>query len=701
MKRIATLVLGVATMLLVANASFATIFPNASCPDSVTIKQLWHGTDMGAPAPVCKPFAAVNTAIGSDTVMGMGGIVIGIDAIATGYGFYMQNTGGLDSMGIDVFTGGKNLVTDTGYNLSLARGDSIVVEWGATEAYQGSLEVLAPNNNQSAPNFIVRKVSAGNALPPMRIYTTHDLNYVNDPTSVGPRSYLCGLVRVNGPLVVGRKVGTYEFMAVDPTLPTDSVDVYGATLTSYAAPNVGTVIDWIQGIAEHRTPGSRSMYEVLLRDGNDISVATPPGVTDAYCIAENQIRISFDRDVTTASAENVGNYSLASFGSIDAAVMDGSTAVILTVSGAAVHGTNETVQITGVAGVANGLAITTPATRTFVMGLLSVAEVSAPNADSLTANPCFDKSKYAGGGGLTTMGLLGVRCSFVGNCTGTYGTLNYFEDASPASTGNHGGLAVYGAPISFVSDHSYVLAGAVQEFFGETEFSGIVYGADHGTSPAPAPLPLTVAVAKLDSCTADPLPRGEMFESMLVKLENVMRVVRYDYTSKPVNGFHVAGPDHVFSDTMFVQNLNGVLGASDSLNANYPAEFAHIDVTGALHYESGSYRVCPRTAADIQIHYVNVAQAPKPLAFSVYPNPARRATISFTLPSAAKVELGVFDVTGRKVATLVNGNFPAGEYSRGWLGRDDRGNQVASGVYFYRLKAGNETRTVRAIMLGN
>ena len=112
MKRIATLVLGVATMLVVANASFATTFPNVSCPDSVTIKQLWHGTNMGAPAPVCKPFAAVNTTTGSDTVMGIGGIVIGIDAIASAYGFYMQNTGGLDSMGIDVFTGAKNLVAD-------------------------------------------------------------------------------------------------------------------------------------------------------------------------------------------------------------------------------------------------------------------------------------------------------------------------------------------------------------------------------------------------------------------------------------------------------------------------------------------------------------------------------------------------------------------------------------------------------------
>jgi hypothetical protein len=373
------------------------------------------------------------------------------------------------------------------------------------------------------------------------------------------------------------------------------------------------------------------------------------------------------------------------------------------VSGGSLHGISETVSVTGVAGAYNHLPITTPATRTFIMGVLTVAEVSAPNADSLLGSPCLDKSMYAGGGGETTLGLLGTRLTFAGNCTGTFGTLNYFEDAVPAATGNHGGVTVFGAPISFNFDHKYLMACAVQEFFGETEVSSVQYAADLGASTVPAPIVLSVAVAQLDSCTTDPLPRGELFESMLVRLKNVKRVVRYDYSTKPVNGFHIVGDTPVNADTMFIQNLNGVLGAADSLNANYPAENMWCTITGILHYDSGSYRVCPRNAADIQQFGLvsGVTDEAKSLSFSVYPNPARRPVVNFSLPTAAHVELGVFDVTGRKVATLASGHMPAGSYSRGWLGRDANGNSVSAGVYFYRLKAGNDVRTVRAIMLAD
>ena len=61
----------------------------------------------------------------------------------------------------------------------------------------------------------------------------------------------------------------------------------------------------------------------------------------------------------------------------------------------------------------------------------------------------------------------------------------------------------------------------------------------------------------------------------------------------------------------------------------------------------------------------------------------------------------MFDVTGRRVATLANGTLPAAEYSRAWNGRDAAGNAVGAGVYFYRLTAGSETRIVRSIVLGN
>ncbi|MRR09868.1 T9SS type A sorting domain-containing protein, partial [bacterium] len=71
------------------------------------------------------------------------------------------------------------------------------------------------------------------------------------------------------------------------------------------------------------------------------------------------------------------------------------------------------------------------------------------------------------------------------------------------------------------------------------------------------------------------------------------------------------------------------------------------------------------------------------------PNPAlRRATISYQLPAASPVTLEVYNITGQKVATLVDGPQPAGYYAQDWDLADARGNRVGAGVYFYKLSAG-------------
>jgi len=62
--------------------------------------------------------------------------------------------------------------------------------------------------------------------------------------------------------------------------------------------------------------------------------------------------------------------------------------------------------------------------------------------------------------------------------------------------------------------------------------------------------------------------------------------------------------------------------------------------------------------------------------------------ISFSLLEAQAVKLTVYGLDGRKVATLVNEERDAGTYEVNWMGRDDQGQLVASGTYFYRIDAG-------------
>ena len=80
-----------------------------------------------------------------------------------------------------------------------------------------------------------------------------------------------------------------------------------------------------------------------------------------------------------------------------------------------------------------------------------------------------------------------------------------------------------------------------------------------------------------------------------------------------------------------------------------------------------------------------------PVRFSLEqnkPNPFKGNTeIQFALPSASRVELGVYNVAGQKVAALASGSYPAGYHSVRWSGRDGQGRPLSNGVYFYRLEA--------------
>ena len=82
------------------------------------------------------------------------------------------------------------------------------------------------------------------------------------------------------------------------------------------------------------------------------------------------------------------------------------------------------------------------------------------------------------------------------------------------------------------------------------------------------------------------------------------------------------------------------------------------------------------------------------------PNPFRPpTTIRFDLPVAAEVSLTIYNVQGRRVCTLVQGRVEPGRHAAAWDGRDGRGQPVAAGVYFYRLRAAEFERTRKLVLL--
>lgn len=681
MKKTITALLGVLGLAAVATTAGAAVYPpgpSGTCLDSVQV------SDIQNLAATCHPATA-------DTVYGVSGIITGFDTFPTGYAMYVQSrrsgANGAPWTGVDVFTGGDNLVPVLG----LARGDSVHVR-GRTEEYQGETEITAFNGAFGNNKISIEKYSAGNSLPAFHVGTVAELQEL--PTNPFAEQWEGCLVRVPSVTRVARtvNVGTFSsFIVVDDILcptsspgPCDSMFIDGSTLSFSAVspPPVGTKIQTVQGIYNQRTRG----YRIQLRDANDIEAATAPSLADAYPVHDDTLRVIFDKNVTTASAESTAYYSLGSFGTILSATKVEPNVVHLAISNGLAHGDNESVSAVGIAAESNGLRIETPSSRSFFNGVMSTAEVQAPDPIALGGAPCEDRSRFAGAGSAP-----GQRLTYRGVLTGLMGSVYYLEDANAAV---RGGLGSYAPIAPLTNGRQYMWVGTVQEYFGETEGVGNVYLRDEGAPGIPNPIVQTVAVLRDSTCDAgQSLTTAEDYEGMLVKVSYV-RIVEERTAGQ---SFYVAGPSPTYPDTMLIS-------IGELIPVTFDPDSAHtVDVTGILRWSFGQFRIYPRTNADIVDHGLNVGVGPNApasrLSFAVYPNPAKNARLSFTLPRAGDVDLSVYDLAGRKLATIVKGQLPAGEFSKAWNGLDDAGRKMGAGIYFYRLQFENEKLTKSGVLL--
>ena len=93
----------------------------------------------------------------------------------------------------------------------------------------------------------------------------------------------------------------------------------------------------------------------------------------------------------------------------------------------------------------------------------------------------------------------------------------------------------------------------------------------------------------------------------------------------------------------------------------------------------------------------------EPLAYALYenyPNPFNpTTTIRYSLKNAHHTKLTVFNTLGQKIRTLVDETKTTGLHTVQWDGRNNMGEQVSSGLYFYRIEAGSFVQTKRMMML--
>lgn len=152
--------------------------------------------------------------------------------------------------------------------------------------------------------------------------------------------------------------------------------------------------------------------------------------------------------------------------------------------------------------------------------------------------------------------------------------------------------------------------------------------------------------------------------------------------------YEMSSPDHNYGD-----------GSTFGISIPWPGEDWH---TYYFRFSDGASVI--ETALDsVYLTPIGIDNESLPLAFELgrnYPNPFNSSTsIDFQLPEASKVELAIYDVTGSKIADLVDGTFGAGKHRVTWDGKDSYGNPVSSGVYFYKIDTGNDIQTNKMVFL--
>jgi len=681
MRKTVTRLLATALFVCCAATAQATQFPNATFPIPCTIHELQH--PLAVPHP-----------INPDSVNLVRGIVTGFDPIETGFAIYIQEASGNGWTGLDIFTGGTA-------NCPFALGDLLEIS-GKMQEFQSETEIEGLDAIQATRDLVITKISSGNPLPPYHIGTVGELKEVPFAAPAGSDSvrekWEGMLVRVNGPLRVARTSFTgglvtfNSFLAVEDACavgPCDSMFVDGSTLTNVLPPSVGTIITSVQGIYNQRTRG----YRIQLQNADDVQGALPPNVVDAYSIGTNQYQIVFDRQLTAASAEDENNYSTGSLRTCLSAVQVSPTQVNLTFEalGAPAVGAIESITANGLTASTTNTTMTDPQARNFTNGVLTIADIQSPSTDSLLV--CKDVSRFSG-----ASNGIGTRLSFRAVATAMIGSAGNMQD--PAG-GLRSGMQTFAPKCDLIEGHQYFVAAAITEFGTgvgndrETETQGTAFIVDEG--PVTPIEPTVVPISTLNNLTCDAtqtLVTGEEYEGMLVRA-NYGKVIRnaaagQNFTIQAVGG----GP----ADTILIDNAANVGTYTYDPNLNDVVSvigvLRHSRVTGVSNFQ---FRILPRRNADILFHgnNVSVGTGPKSVSFAVAPNPARRPRLDFTLPHRDLVELAVFDLQGRKLRVLANGQMDAGSYSREWDGLDASGQSAGAGVYFYRLKVGREVRTIR------
>jgi len=221
------------------------------------------------------------------------------------------------------------------------------------------------------------------------------------------------------------------------------------------------------------------------------------------------------------------------------------------------------------------------------------------------------------------------------------------------------------------------ITGKVIEYYGSTKIDSVSSVTVLSTGNTVLPLDVGTADLALDG------DEPESYEGCLVLVSDVTvtSVNTYDWSIKDGTNINCLIDDDMA--TMEADNYMSTLEVNEMLET----------VSGIFNYSFGTYKIQVRDMVDLgqglTIGDEDIGLVKGFALYPNYPNPFNPETrIRFQLPQKFGVELVVYDMLGQRVRTLVTEIMDAGLHQVTWDGLNDDGNEVASGMYIYRIKAG-------------
>ncbi len=226
---------------------------------------------------------------------------------------------------------------------------------------------------------------------------------------------------------------------------------------------------------------------------------------------------------------------------------------------------------------------------------------------------------------------------------------------------------------------------------------------------------MTISITKYLAGTGRPIPEDCIHVGFSVTTDAIgLEFTGVDYEAGPV--FPVGGVSAAAGDVFFAEVdgdpvnpnslwyeemdlgfdegtwVNGASMSLDELSDN-------LNALDAINFPPDTTRmmVDPRTGVEES----ESSGRPVPLNLGPnFPNPFNPSTtMAYTVPRASRVTLAIFDIQGRRVATLVDEFQAAGRHVASWNGQGDDGAHAPSGVYFARLESGGESKTGKIMLV--